>query len=189
MRKGFLLIFCIFFFIMYSADLYAQTCKPDIPASTPDWQLTDHGDGTVTDIKTGLMWKKCLEGFSGSSCNSDGSVSLFTWKAALERADGHVFAGHDDWRLPNIKELNSIVEEKCVAPAINLNRFPNTPDTSNCDTDSYVWSGSPVAEDEDDQAWAVGFFSGHTSFSFGCPEHTERSRKDELGVRLVRAGK
>ncbi len=197
MRNGFLLFFCISFFTMYSADLYAQTCKPDIPASTPNWQLTDHGNGTVTDIKTGLMWKKCLEGLSGSACTS-GSVSLFTWQQALAQPGNNSgFAGYNDWRLPNIKELNSIVEEKCHAPAINLNRFPNTPDTSNCDRDSYVWSGSPVAANEDDNAWAVGFFSGHTSFSFGCPDDPlypddpdrERSRRDELGVRLVRAGK
>lgn len=99
----------------------------------------DNSDGTITDTKTGLMWKKCMEGFTGNSCDT-GAAAAFTWQTALQQPgvvnSGGGFAGQTDWRLPNIKELTSIVEEQCYDPAINLTRFPNTPS-------SVVWSGSP----------------------------------------------
>jgi hypothetical protein len=153
----------------------AQTCKPDsIPASTPDSQLVDNGDGTVTDSKTSLTWKKCVEGLSGDDCGS-GSAGSFTWQQALQQPNivnnSSGFAGHTDWRLPNINELVSIVEEQCSNPAINLNRFPNTPS-------SVVWSGSPYAN-YSDYAWYVAFFNG---VSYGG------SRGFNLAVRLVRGG-
>ncbi len=125
------LIFYLICIVFFASNVFAQqTCNSAIPFSTPDSQLTDNGNGTITDTATGLMWKKCLEGISGQQCDS-GSVLTFTWQGALERPGvvngGGGFAGQTDWRLPNIKELRSIVEEKCYQPAINLNRFPNPP--------------------------------------------------------------
>lgn len=110
-----------------STSLLAQTCVDAIPSTTPDSQLVDNGDGTVTDSKTGLMWKQCSEGLSGSDCGT-GTRSRYSAQSALNyvtnlnSADG--FAGHKDWRVPNIKELNSILDHHCVAPALNTNRFP-----------------------------------------------------------------
>lgn len=80
--RTYILMFCCMFF---ASSVYAeQTCKPDsISASTPDSQLLDNGDGTVTDSKTGLMWKKCLEGVEDDNCET-GSVSPFTWQEALQ---------------------------------------------------------------------------------------------------------
>ena len=53
-----------------SGAAQAVTCLNGIPASNPDNIYTVHGDGTVTDTRTGLMWKQCLEGqtWSGSAC-------------------------------------------------------------------------------------------------------------------------
>ncbi len=153
-----------------------QICKPDsIPASTPDSQLVDNGNGTVTDSKTGLMWKKCLEGASGNSCEI-GSPSTFTWQDALQQTvtvnSAGGFAGHTDWRLPSIRELRSLVEEQCCDPAINSNRFPHTLSLK-------IWSGSPHA-DLWDNAWFVEFFTGGSGI-------TVRSSAD-VAVRLVRGG-
>jgi len=61
-------------------------------------QLEDHGDGTVTDVATGLTWMK-LDSQAG-----------MTWEEALSYAEQLEFAGHDDWRLPNAKELQSLVD-------------------------------------------------------------------------------
>jgi hypothetical protein len=136
MRTFFLMLCCIF-----SAAAGHAACNSNIQASTPDSQLIDNDNGTITDSKTGLMWKKCLEGLSGDDC-STGTVGSFTWQQALQQPGtvnaGGGFAGHSDWRLPNIRELLSLVEEQCVGPAINTTRFPNTPS-------SVVWSGSAVA--------------------------------------------
>jgi hypothetical protein len=79
----------------------------------------DNGDGTITDANTGLMWEK--------QSNGDGSVhdiaNTYTWDQAFS---GHVatlnstsFAGHTDWRVPNVKELQSIVNYENVAPAVS----------------------------------------------------------------------
>ena len=122
----------------------AQICQPEsIPASTPDSQLQDNGDGTITDRKTGLMWKQCSEGQSGADCAS-GRAETFTWQQALQQAQAvnssGGFAGFSDWRVPNIKELSSLVEHQCAEPAINLTRFPNTLRVG-------FWSASVVAGD------------------------------------------
>jgi hypothetical protein len=170
--KIYFLLFCC---ILPAAIVHAeQICKPDsIPASTPDSQFIDNGDGTVTDSATGLMWKKCLEGLSGNNC--EGVEDSFTWQQALQKPDAvnnaGGFAGHNDWRLPNINELVSLVEEQCSLPAINLNLFPNTPSW-------YVWSGSPHAHNS--IAWIVNFLdgtSGGYSRNISYP-----------AVRLVRGG-
>lgn len=58
----------------------------------------DNGDGTVTDRATGLIWQQADNG------------RAMTWQAALAYAEGLVLAGHDDWRLPNAKELQSLVD-------------------------------------------------------------------------------
>ena len=150
------LIFLLF--SLMAGTVQAQTCQPEsIPASTPNSQLQDNGDGTITDTKTGLIWKRCLEGQSGSDCAS-GSAEAFTWQQALQRAQtvnsSGGFAGFSDWRLPTIKELSSLVEHQCVDPAINLTRFPHA-------SSDGLWSSSAVAGNTD-YAWCVNFYHGET---------------------------
>jgi hypothetical protein len=113
--------------------------RDDIPASAPDSRFTANGDGTVTDRATGLIWKQCAEGLSGANCLT-GSAMTFTWQQALQHAEAAVFAGSALWRLPNKKELASLVEQRCYDPAINDRFFPNTP------VDDWFWSSSPHAE-------------------------------------------
>jgi hypothetical protein len=124
-----------------------------VPATTPDSRFSDNGDGTVTDIKTGLVWKRCSEGqvWDGTTCA--GTESNYTWQTALQAGVASAFAGKSDWRLPNIKELGSIVERQCFDPAINAIVFPNTPSSS-------FWSGSPCAGASND-AWLVDFVGGN----------------------------
>ncbi|MFI3137328.1 MAG: DUF1566 domain-containing protein [Methylococcaceae bacterium] len=136
----------------------AQTCQTSsIPASTPDSQFTNNGNGTVTDVKTGLMWKICSEGqsFNTGSNTCDGSAGNFTWQGALQQAQSvntAGFAGANDWRVPNIKELRSLVELQCVDPSINATVFPNTPS-------AVFWSSSSFAGDSNN-AWGVVFNGG-----------------------------
>ena len=69
----------------------------------------DNGDGTVTDHATGLVWSKTD---SGQGMN---------WRDALawvQTKNAEKFLGHDDWRLPHVKELQSIVD------------YTRSPDTS-----------------------------------------------------------
>lgn len=153
----------------------AQVCPDRILQTTPTADFTDHGDGTLTHKNTRLMWKKCVEGLSGVDC-ATGTASTHSWQGALQLADGHSFAGYSDWRLPNIKELASIIEQGCHDPAINLSVFPNDPGLSGW-SGLYVWSGSPASFGP--YAWFVRFYDGNVSSS---------SRSGDYRVRLVRGG-
>ncbi len=121
------------------SSLMAQECNNAVNATTPDYRFADNGDGTVSDTRTGLRWQRCPVGYTlndnSTSFNSDDSCELqtdttFNWQGALLSAadlnSAGGFAGFSDWRVPNIKELASIVEFKCHSPAINPNLFPDT---------------------------------------------------------------
>ena len=87
--------------------------------------FVDNGDGTVTDNATGLMWQQ----------EDDGNT--YNWKDALAYATSSELAGHTDWRLPNTKELQSIVDyDKTTFPAIDEDYFVCTND------DSWFWSST-----------------------------------------------
>ncbi len=147
-------------------------CNPNITASTPTGRFTTTPD-TVSDNITGLMWMRCSLGQSGGGC-STGSAATYTWETALyspAAANAVNTYGYGDWRLPNSKELASIVEVKCFDPAINANVFDNTPS-------AFYWSSSPYAGNNI-SAWGV-------NFNYGSDSH---SNKDySRYVRLVRGG-
>jgi hypothetical protein len=152
----------------------SQFCvtESQIPSSTPTSQFTDHADGTVTDNQTSLMWAKCPLGLSGASCAA-GSEQWLTWGDALQAGESSDLAGHADWRLPNIKELTSIIELRCGAPAVNSAVFPNTPISND------FWTSSPSAFDAT-AAWTV-------LFVFAGDSPSVSSRSDMNLVRLVRS--
>src|SRR2546428_698835 len=113
----------------------------------------DHGDGTVTDVNTGLMWEKL---------SHDGTVhddhNTYTWANAIS---GHVatlnftsFAGYNDWRLPNVRELQSIVNYQNVNPAVssasafNTHCAPGCPATTcSCTASGDYWSPTSSVSD------------------------------------------
>ena len=66
----------------------------------------DHGDGTVTDTRTGLMWKRAAEGQEWTGITCRGSPQSFSFEDACEIRSG--YAGHSDWRLPHGKELTGL---------------------------------------------------------------------------------
>ena len=150
----------------------AQTCVAGIQASNPaSVYVVDSANGTVTDTRTGLMWDRCARGLSGVGC-ATGTASTFTWQAALDAAATiGTYKGYNDWRLPNLKELRSLVEECRVNPSINEFTCPNTPA-------SFFWSGSPYPGGAT-YAWSVVFSSGHAYIGY---------RSGAYQVRLVRAG-
>lgn len=69
--------------------------------------FVDHGDGTITDNFTGLMWMQVDSGTHGAGTRGDGSM---IWQDALAWCEGLTYAGYTDWRLPDAKELQSIVD-------------------------------------------------------------------------------
>jgi len=152
----------------------AQTCYNDILPDTPTTDFTDNKDGTVTHDKTGITWMRCALGqaWNGSTCT--GTAQTYTWARALQAAEtlneGGGLAGKIDWRLPNRKELKSIVERRCYSPAINAVLFPNTPS-------DWFWSASPYAYDSGN-AWPV-------SFSYANDDNDYRGARSSCASRAV----
>ncbi len=160
------------------AGFASATCidPSQMSSSTPDERFDDLGNGTVRDKVTGLMWKKCLQGLSGTDCMT-GTAIKRTWKDALQDASSENFAGHGDWRLPNKNELFSIVESRCASPSINENIFPHVGSV-------YHWTSTPVYEhDTAEKAVRVYFANGDTDTS-----SINGAGREEF-FRLVRGGR
>ncbi|MDM8538524.1 DUF1566 domain-containing protein, partial [Desulfobacterales bacterium HSG17] len=111
--------------------------------------LINNNDSTVTDTTTGLMWQQ----------STDGEM---TWSNALSHCEILVHGEYDDWRLPDIKELISLVDNTQDSPIIDTNYFPNT-------LPSYYWT-STKSIDSASIAWPVFFDSdigiGETDFYY-----------------------
>ena len=165
----------------------ADACFTGHLPNSPDSDYMDHGDGTATHRPTGLMWKRCSEGqtWNGSTCL--GERSTYTWKAALGLGGASGFADYSDWRVPNVKELRSVVESCRTDPAINRTIFPNAvPPLDLFDLSdgiprppAFYWS-STHKRVIGGSAWSVDFNEGWS---------TEGNNVNALqNVRLVRAG-
>jgi hypothetical protein len=166
----------LFFVIcLLTSSMALGLCRPDsIPASTPTDRFLDNGNGTVTDLRTRLVWKRCAEGQAWNGATCVGTAGEYTWQDALQRADTHIFAGNDDWRVPDVKELSSIVERQCEYPAINSEVFPATPDST-------FWTSSTRVDD--------ATFACVVEFTWGGGEIEGDARNPKSGlvpVRLVR---
>lgn len=92
--------------------------------------FVDHTDGTVSDTRTGLMWKQCSEGLTGAACAGGAAVDSANAvnQLNLVNADPAVLGlGYSDWRIPSRHELSSLVCRSAVAaPLINAAAFPAT---------------------------------------------------------------
>jgi hypothetical protein len=111
---------------------------------------------TVTDNVTGLVWQR------------EDDNSPRTWGDAISYCEGLDLGGHTDWRLPAVKELQSIVDYGRYSPSIDALVFPEA--ISDC------WSSSTHAYSTR-QAWDVDFSYGHVG---------KDDKSDANSVRCVR---
>ena len=163
--------------LVISPSIKSQTCQNNIPSDTPNSRYTINTDGTVLDKQTGLIWMRCSLGQTLSNNTCSGSTKNYNWQTALQIADTTVFAGQTDWRLPNIKELRSIVDYHCINPSINLTIFPNT--LSGTQTDGF-FSSSYI---DNMYVWGLSFAGGYNNY------YGQYADKTHDGfVRLVRGG-
>ena len=114
-------------------------------------RFVDHSDGTVSDRMTGLMWLRDMD-----------CVPRDDWQAALTwvgltlnfstavSCDGYTAGTHQDWRLPNIKELESLIDYgACSPPMVANHPFVGTPNTQ-----TFFWSSTTTALGKD-LAWVL----------------------------------
>jgi len=159
----------------------------------------DNGDGTVTDTKTGLVWEKKSD--DGSIHDKDdvytlgltvppytlNGTAVTIFLAALNAGSG--FAGHTDWRLPNLTELESIRNLGNVNPAVSAafnascgassSGNPGcTVTTCSCTSADVHWSSSTYGGPAE-LAWAISFADGDVDSDF---------KDSEYYVRAVRGG-
>ncbi len=119
--------------------------------------------GVVTDSITGLQWQ---DDYS----DNGGNIKEAKWQDAIDYCEALTLDGHEDWRLPNIRELNSIADLSRVGPAID-------PVFQHTATDRY-WSSS-THEDLHYYAWYVYFYDGYRYYY---------SKDYSYYVRCVRPG-
>ncbi len=117
-------------------------------------RYTDNGDGTVTDNLTGLMWLKDPSELGGV-WGSPGMPNMMYFLDALNACENLDYAGYSDWRLPNIVELQSLIDYGRYGPAMDTSCFPNT------QTGGY-WS-STLLEYYDYYVWLIYFWDGWRS--------------------------
>jgi len=119
-----------------------QTCRlemyPTAPSSGFD---TGVAAGYACQKGMGLLWRRCPVGWNwdGGECVS-ATPQARSWSATLTQVAGFTENAWSDWRLPNIKELNSIIERRCSNPAVDTRVFPVVPTGD-------LWSASPVEGD------------------------------------------
>ena len=135
----------------------------------PQLSYIDNGDGTVTDKYTGLMWKKCSEPDTTTNCS--GTPNTYIWTDAITACENLIYAGYSDWRLPNMKELFSLIKyEGSSGPYIDTTYFPNIND--------YYWTSTTYPP------WTT--YAVFVDFSSGYVNPYDKT--DTCYVRCVRAG-
>jgi Protein of unknown function (DUF1566) len=132
-------------------------------------RFTYSADGAeVTDTTTGLIWQRCSEGqqFSHDRCEGKATERNFKSTIAYAKSQAKPQAA---WRVPNINELNTLVNKSVRNPAIDASVFPNT-------AANRYWSASPH-ETDITQAMIVYFTDGHVA---------KYHQNNKAYVRLVR---
>lgn len=122
-------------------------------------RLHDNGDGTLTDEITGLVWQQ------------QPTEEMFNWDSAAEYCDGLSLAGHGDWRLPTIRELRSLSDDRIVEPSFSKQQLPGA--------GAAEWWSATLQANRPERAWYLDSRTGLVTY---------RERTESLRVLAVRGG-
>ena len=155
------LILPLFFLFLPLAN--AQICTKSV---TPQTMSSGNFDltafGKAEHKLSGLIWDRCVYGQVWDGLTCVGSPIKLTWGEALE------VAMDNNKRLPDLKELNTILDLQCMIPPTDLSIFPNTPgsfDDKGATTNG-LWSSTPyiTTETEKTSAWFIDLGFGSTNY-------------------------
>lgn len=148
-----------------------QQCFDTISRSTEPEHFTALTQGQLLHQASGLIWQRCLYGqqWQESEQRCTGDAVRLSWSEALLVSATVGEAGQTEWRLPDVKEAMSVVERRCVDPAIDVLLFP----AANSEN---LWT-STTGHASAAEAWVIAMYSGKNNLK----------RKDQqLYLRLVR---
>lgn len=144
------------------ASTFADGDDGDVEAGMewPSPRFIDNQDGTITDDLTGLMWTKDGRAPGPGVCIP---VSSRGWQSALNYVsclNTNNYLGYTDWRLPNRKELRSLINfgQSNSATWLSTQGFNNVMDGS-------YWSSTTIAA-ATDSAWSIEMSSGYSADYF-----------------------
>jgi len=141
------------------SSYYSRCVSDGLSGSRYNQNLfTDNLNGTITDNRLGLVWQEVEN-------------NPVTWSNAIIYCEGLTLGGFSDWRLPNVKELHSLVDNQTANPSINQSAFPLA-------TAYYYWS-STTNPGNTAQAYLISFDTGDV---------TETNKSYSFNARCVRAG-
>lgn len=141
---------CLCMLACVSTNSFAQTCNSSVPATTPTSRFTILGNGSeIKDNQTGLIWQRCTIGQTWTGTTCAGSAVKINWRDGLKAANNL----GNGYRMPNIRELRSIVERQCYETAVNSTIFPNTV------SDGY-WTSTPSSTTSQEAIKTIDFESG-----------------------------
>ena len=139
---------------------YVYLVRGPSPGQVETGRFKAAGDGTVKDLSTGLTWQQ-------------GESLPLNWQKALAHCENLELGEFDDWRLPTVKELSSLVDENRINPALNPKYFPGARAMP-------YWTGTTL-NNHPAFAWYVKFDNGL--------EYPGGYKGRKYLVRAVRGGK
>ena len=128
-----------------SKRFHARAVRNPKSSSVSVDHFKDNGDGTITDNYTGLIWQKIQ------------SSATMTWEEALAYSRDLSLGGKTDWRMPNIKEIQSLNDEKLTKPSFNKSFFTNI-------SSGNYWS-STTMQNSTTKAWDINIDYGIVSYN------------------------
>ncbi|MCF8084780.1 MAG: DUF1566 domain-containing protein [Deltaproteobacteria bacterium] len=116
--------------------------------------FVDNKDGTITDRSTGLMWEK-----GGSSYQR----RYWGAESHINNLNRNKFLGHNDWRVPTLEELCSLLTKKVEKTGLYM-------EPVFCEEQNTCWSADTSSDQERENAYYVDFSDGGIQIGYGSNE-------------------
>lgn len=136
--------------------------------TTDDVTQKNTTEKTVLDLATNLEWQDSPE-------NTDYDL-LFSWQEAIDYCENLSYAGKDDWRLPSVYELKTLIDTSKEPPAM-IDGFANVASTV------YMSANKLIGYAYNYKVWVVSFSSAYTNSAFA---YLNDVYSTENNVRCVR---